>query len=359
MQSLIHAAPAATTTVPALPKAPASAALETPADDLSAVTTPAAKTSRTMQTPGAETAGAGLAVASSFVLTLSCPQRAGIVHAVTSFLLERGFDIREHQQFDDRLNGSLFLRTAFGAAASEAPAPDGSRPGALVTGVSVAGLREAFGPVAAEFGMDFRLESSAAPNILVMVSRYGHCLNDLIFRARAGSLGAQIAAVVSNHEDLRPMAEAAGLPFHYVPATAATRDTAEARLLELIGTYRVELVVLARYMQILSPGLCRLLEGRAINIHHSFLPGFKGARPYHQAYARGVKQVGATAHYVTPDLDEGPIIEQEVTRVDHGDGPDQLAAIGRDAEARALSRAVRWHAEHRILRQGTSTVVFA
>jgi formyltetrahydrofolate deformylase len=191
-----------------------------------------------------------------------------------------------------------------------------------------------------------------------MVSKFGHCLNDLLFRWRGGSLGGDIALVVSNHETHRAMAEAAGLPFIYLPVTPETKLDAERRLLELVDEHNIDLVVLARYMQVLSDDLCRSLEGRAINIHHSFLPGFKGARPYHQAYDRGVKLVGATAHYVTAELDEGPIIEQEVIRVDHSYGPTALSTVGQDAEALALSRAVRWHCEHRVLLDQTSTVVF-
>lgn len=278
-----------------------------------------------------------------FTLTLSCPERAGIVHAVTSFLVGRGCDIVEHQQFDDDVRGSLFLRTSFSF-----PAP----------GVGVDDLSQEFAAVARDFEMEFQLSDERQARILVMVSKAGHCLNDLIFRWRAGSLGAEIAVVVSNHEDLRPMAEAAGLKFVHVPVTSGTKPEAERRLLELVDEYQADLVVLARYMQVLSNDLCTKLEGRAINIHHSFLPGFKGAKPYHQAYDRGVKYVGATAHYVTPDLDEGPIIEQEVLRVDHGHDPRALATVGRDAEALALSRAVRWHCQHRVLLNGNSTVVF-
>ncbi len=278
-----------------------------------------------------------------FTLTLSCPERAGIVHAVTSFLVGRGCDIVEHQQFDDDVRGSLFLRTSFSF-----PAP----------GVGVDDLSQEFAAVARDFEMEFQLSDERQARILVMVSKAGHCLNDLIFRWRAGSLGAEIAVVVSNHEDLRPMAEAAGLKFVHVPVTSGTKPEAERKLLELVDEYQADLVVLARYMQVLSNDLCTKLEGRAINIHHSFLPGFKGAKPYHQAYDRGVKYVGATAHYVTPDLDEGPIIEQEVLRVDHGHDPRALATVGRDAEALALSRAVRWHCQHRVLLNGNSTVVF-
>ncbi|MFB9376878.1 formyltetrahydrofolate deformylase [Kineococcus gynurae] len=278
---------------------------------------------------------------SSFTLTLTCRQRPGIVHAVSSFLFSHGCDITEHQQFDDRTSGQLFSRTAF-------------------TGdVEVEQLRADFAPVAQEFGMDVEIDDDSVPTrVLVMVSKAGHCLNDLIFRWRSGSLGGEIVGVVSNHEDLRPMAEAAGLPFFHVPNTAAVKPQAEARLLEIVEELQADLVVLARYMQVLSDDLCRNLRGRAINIHHSFLPGFKGAKPYHQAFDRGVKLVGATAHYVTPDLDEGPIIEQEVIRIDHTHDPVALATVGRDAEALALSRAVSWHCRHRVLLNAHSTVVF-
>ncbi|WP_219415667.1 formyltetrahydrofolate deformylase [Pseudonocardia nigra] len=279
---------------------------------------------------------------STFTLTLSCPERPGIVHAVSTFLFEQGCDIVEHQQFDDPVRGSLFLRTAFITAEE----------------VDAERLSAAFEPVADRFGMTFSLTGDSPQRVLVMVSKFGHCLNDLIFRWRAGSLGAELVAVVSNHEDLRPMAEAAGLPYIHVPVTPTTKPQAEQRLLELVDEYRADLVVLARYMQVLSDGLCRTLHGRAINIHHSFLPGFKGAKPYHQAFDRGVKLVGATAHYVTPDLDEGPIIEQEVIRIDHTFDARALSTVGRDAEALALSRAVRWHCERRVLLNDRSTVVF-
>ncbi|MFJ5985858.1 formyltetrahydrofolate deformylase [Lentzea sp. NPDC092896] len=276
-----------------------------------------------------------------FTLTLNCPERAGIVHAVTSFLVDHGCDIVQHQQFDDDVRGKLFLRTAFSC-----------------DGVEADDLAGEFAKVATQFEMDFDLWDDRPPRVLVMVSKAGHCLNDLLFRWRAGGLGGEIAAIVSNHEDLRPMAEAAGLDFVHVPNTADTKHLAEQRLVELVDEYQADLVVLARYMQVLSNDLCAKLAGRVINIHHSFLPGFKGAKPYHQAYDRGVKYVGATAHYVTPDLDEGPIIEQEVLRVDHSFDPRALTAAGRDAEALALSRAVRWHCEHRVLLNGNGTVVF-
>lgn len=280
--------------------------------------------------------------AQKFVLTLSCVERAGIVQAVTTFLFERGFNIDEHQQFDDGIRQTLHLRTAF----SGSPEYSADR------------LEEEFSAIADRFDMKFSFHDKTKKRVLVMVSKFGHCLNDLIFRWRGGSLGGDLVAVVSNHETHRAMAEAAGLPFIYVPVTPDTKAEAEQKLLELVDEYKADLVVLARYMQVLSDNLCRSLEGRAINIHHSFLPGFKGARPYHQAYDRGVKLVGATAHYVTADLDEGPIIEQEVIRVDHSYGPNALSTVGQDAEALALSRAVRWHCEHRVLLDQTSTVVF-
>jgi formyltetrahydrofolate deformylase len=280
--------------------------------------------------------------AQKFVLTLSCREQAGIVQAVTTFLFERGFNIDEHQQFDDSLRETLHLRTAFSGSPSYTSAM----------------LEEEFSGIASRFDMKFSFHDQTPKRVLVMVSKFGHCLNDLIFRWRGGSLGGELVAVVSNHETHRAMAEAAGLPFIYVPVTPDTKADAERQLLELVDEYNADLVVLARYMQVLSNDLCRALEGRAINIHHSFLPGFKGARPYHQAYDRGVKLVGATAHYVTADLDEGPIIEQEVIRVDHTYGPAQLSTVGQDAEALALSRAVRWHCQHRVLKDQTSTVVF-
>lgn len=276
------------------------------------------------------------------VLTVACPQQPGIVNALTSFLVARGLDIVEHQQFDDRVKRTVFLRTAVSGR--------GDTP--------IATLRDEFAPVAAQFDMSYDFDDATPQRLLIMVSKLGHCLNDLIFRWRAGSLGAEIVAVVSNHQDLRAMAESAGLPYVHVPVTRDTKPEAEARLEELMVDYEADLVVLARYMQVLSDGLVTRLTGRAINIHHSFLPGFKGARPYHQAYDRGVKMVGATAHYVTPELDEGPIIEQEVIRVDHSYDPDSLATVGRDAEALALSRAVRWHCQRRVLLNGSSTVVF-
>ena len=281
----------------------------------------------------------------TFILTLSCPERPGIVHAVTAFLFGHGCDIVEHRQFDDPIRHALFLRTEFVARGD--------------TDTDATQLSAAFrSEVADEFAMDFQLADDKPQRVLVMVSKMGHCLNDLIFRWRAGSLHADLVAVVSNHEDLRPMAEAGGLPFIHVPVTPESKPQAEQRLLELVDEYGADLVVLARYMQVLSDNLCLKLLGRAINIHHSFLPGFKGAKPYHQAFDRGVKLVGATAHYVTPDLDEGPIIEQDVERVDHTTTAEQMAAVGRDVECQVLARAVAWHTQNRVMINGARTVVF-
>jgi formyltetrahydrofolate deformylase len=278
-----------------------------------------------------------------FVLVLSCPDRPGIVHAVSGFLVRHGGNIVESQQFGDRLSGRFFMRIDFTVTAS----------------VDADALRGDFTEVAGEFGMDYELWDARAPyRTLVMVSRHLHCLNDLLFRTSTGTLQIEIPAVVSNHLDAEPLVKSYGLAFHHIPVTPDTKADAEARLMELVESTGSHLVVLARYMQVLSDDLCRRLSGRAINIHHSFLPSFKGAKPYHQAFDRGVKLVGATAHYVTADLDEGPIIEQDVVRVDHTYDQDQLVAAGRDVEAQVLSRAVRWHAQSRVLLNGERTVVF-
>jgi formyltetrahydrofolate deformylase len=276
-----------------------------------------------------------------WVLTLSCPDRPGIVHAVAGLLAEHGGNITESQQFGDPDTGLFFMRVQVESAAGRED------------------LEAALGELAPRFDMTWHLDVAGRKvRTLVMVSTAGHCLNDLAFRQRSENLPVDIVAVVSNHTVLAPMAEFYGIPFHHVPVTPQTKAEAEARLLELVEELDVELVVLARYMQILSDSLCRELEGRVINIHHSFLPSFKGARPYQQAHDRGVKLIGATAHYVTPDLDEGPIIEQDVERVDHSNTVEELVALGQDVERRALARAVRWHAEHRILLDGHRTVVF-
>lgn len=228
-----------------------------------------------------------------------------------------------------------------------------------VSPVKVEDLRASFAAVGESFQMDWEIHpADRKMRILLMVSKFGHCLNDLLFRSRIGALPVEIAAVVSNHTDFEELVGSYGIPFHHMPVTKDTKQEAEARLLELVRTEHVELVVLARYMQVLSDDLCKELSGRIINIHHSFLPSFKGAKPYHQAHARGVKLIGATAHYVTADLDEGPIIEQEVERVGHELTPDQLVAVGRDVECQALARAVKWHSERRVLLNGRRTVVF-
>ncbi len=276
-----------------------------------------------------------------WVLTLSCPDRPGIVHAVAGLLAEHGGNITESQQFGDPDTGLFFMRVQ------------------VITAAGRAQLEPALARLAASFDMTWRLDVANRPvRTLVMGSTAAHCLNDLAFRQRSENLPIDIVAVVSNHEVLAPLAEFYGIPFHHVPVTKATKAEAEARLLELVRDLDVELVVLARYMQILSADLCEALAGRAINIHHSFLPSFKGARPYAQAHDRGVKLIGATAHYVTGDLDEGPIIEQDVERVDHTRTVEDLVALGQDVERRALARAVRWHAEHRVLLDGHRTVVF-
>jgi formyltetrahydrofolate deformylase len=280
-----------------------------------------------------------------YVLTLDCPEAPGLVHAVSGFLMEQHGDIHELKQFDDVRGGHFFLRVHFAIAGDRAD------PG-------VDALREAFAAVAQRHGMRFELRgASAKRRVLVMVSKFAHCLNDLLFRSRIGELPMEIAAVVSNHPDHRALVEWHGIPFFHVPVTAATKPAAEARLLDLVDRFEIELVVLARYMQILSDDLTEQLTGRAINIHHSFLPSFKGAKPYHQAWERGVKTVGATAHYVSSELDEGPIISQQVREVDHSFGPEDLVAAGRDTECRALSNAVKWHCEGRVVLHGNRTVV--
>ncbi|MPZ60370.1 MAG: formyltetrahydrofolate deformylase [Propionibacteriales bacterium] len=279
-----------------------------------------------------------------FVLTLVCPDRPGIVYAVSSFLVQHHGNILESQQFNERVDDRFFMRVHF----------EVFQPGA-----GVEELRRAFGWVADSYGMSWNLwEADEHYRTLIMVSKYGHCLNDLLYRWNSGALQIDIPAIVSNHTDFEPLAKSYGIPFHHIPVSPNTKQDAEARLLGLVDELDVDLVVLARYMQILSEDACRQLEGKAINIHHSFLPGFKGARPYHQAYERGVKLIGATAHYVTPDLDEGPIIEQDVVRVDHSLTADKLVSAGQDVESQVLSRAVRWHSESRILLNGNRTVVF-
>jgi formyltetrahydrofolate deformylase len=277
-----------------------------------------------------------------YVLTLRCTDRPGIVRALAEGIVRAKGNILESAQFSDPPTGLFCLRTSF-----ESPEPDIDAVRDLVTGAV-----SRFGPA-----LTLRRESSRR-RMLVMVSRFDHCLRDLLYRWDIGELPADLRLVVSNHEDCWPLAERYGVPFAHIPVTPQSKPEAERRLLALIAEHDIDVVVLARYMQVLSDDLCRRLEGRAINIHHSFLPGFKGARPYHQAYARGVKLIGATAHFVTPDLDEGPIIEQDVVRVQHAHSPEQLVAIGRDVERLVLARAVRLAAEDRVLLAGPRTVVF-
>jgi formyltetrahydrofolate deformylase len=278
-----------------------------------------------------------------FVLTLSCPDKPGIVYAVSSFLVQHSANILSSQQYGEAPDERFFMRMHF----------------TVPVATSVEALERDFSWVAESFHMDWKLrDTSARVRTLIMVSKLGHCLNDLLFRWKTGTLPVDVTGVVSNHPDFAGLASGYDLPFHHIPVTAATKADAEAQLLAVVDNDRAELIVLARYMQILSAEVCKRVEGRMINIHHSFLPSFKGAKPYHQAHTRGVKLVGATAHYVTPDLDEGPIIEQDVIRVNHTLSPERLAEAGRDVEAQVLARAVSWHAEHRILLNGDRTVVF-
>jgi formyltetrahydrofolate deformylase len=279
-----------------------------------------------------------------FVLRLACPDTRGIVHAVSGFLVEHGCNIIDSQQCSEPLTGTFCMRVQFAQEAAPKDLP---------------GLRGAFEAIAKRFGMRWNIDDLAVrPRVAILVSRYDHCLVDLLYRHRKGALAMEIVAVISNHRDTYQLTAAHDIPFHHLPVTPETKVAQEHALLGLLAEYHTDLTVLARYMQVLTDDACRQLSGRVINIHHSFLPGFKGARPYHQAYERGVKLIGATAHYVTPDLDEGPIIEQDVARVDHRQGPDELAAVGRDIEQQVLARAVRWHIEHRIMMVGSRTVVF-
>ena len=296
-----------------------------------------------MVLPPSAQASSATAPAGDFVLILACPDRPGIVHAVSGFLVRHGGNILESQQFGDQLVGRFFMRIDF----------------VVSDGVDAETLRGDFAGIAEEFAMEFELWDATAPyRTLIMVSKHLHCLNDLLFRTSTRSLQIEIPVVVSNHRDAEPLVRSYGLDFRHIPVTPETKPEAEAELLGLVDELDIHLVVLARYMQVLSDDACRRLSGHAINIHHSFLPSFKGARPYHQAFDRGVKLVGATAHYVTGDLDEGPIIEQDVMRVDHTYDQEQLVSAGRDVEAQVLSRAVRWHSQSRILLNGHRTVVF-
>ena len=295
-----------------------------------------------MTTPAAPAATAPPSDAQHLVLTLSCPDRPGIVHAVSGALARRGGNITESQQFGDPETGLFFMRVT------------------VLTRVPRSELEADLAELAGTYDMRWSLDAVDRPvRTLLMVSKEAHCLSDLLFRATSQGLPIDVVGVVGNHEDLRSVTEFYGVPFHHIPVAKDTKEAAEAELLGLVDSLGVELVVLARYMQILSPALCERLHGGVINIHHSFLPSFKGAKPYHQAHDRGVKLIGATAHYVTADLDEGPIIEQDVTRASHADSALALQRKGQDVERRVLAQAVKWHAEHRVLLNGRRTVVFA
>ncbi len=277
----------------------------------------------------------------TYILTLTCPDRMGIVHAVSGFLLDHGGNIEEAAQYNDHDTGLFFMRVSF--ACSQPPTQ----------------LQTDLAAFASGFGMTWQLHTAQQPmRTVLMVSQQGHCLNDLLFRWKSGLLHLDIRAIISNHRDFYQLAASYNVPFHHIPMAKDGKAQVEARQLEIIHSEGAELVILARYMQILSNDMCQALAGRAINIHHSFLPSFKGAKPYYQAHDRGVKLIGATAHYVTGDLDEGPIIEQDVARVDHSDTVDDLTARGRDTESQVLARAVKWHSEHRVLLNGHRTVVF-
>ena len=278
-----------------------------------------------------------------YVLTVTCPSTRGIVAAISGYLAAEGCNIIDSSQYDDLGTGRFFIRISF---ISE-------------TGAELDSLSEGFARIGADFSMDYKFhDGSYKLKALIMVSRFGHCLNDLLYRWRIGALPIDIVGVVSNHLDYQKLVVNHDIPFFHIPVTKDTKAQAEARLMELIDETETELVVLARYMQVLSDTLCRKMMGRVINIHHSFLPSFKGANPYKQAYQRGVKLIGATAHYVTPDLDEGPIIEQETVRITHAQSPEDYVALGRDVEALVLARAIHAHIHHRVFINGNRTVVF-
>ncbi|MES2946145.1 MAG: formyltetrahydrofolate deformylase [Pseudomonadota bacterium] len=278
----------------------------------------------------------------AYILTLSCPDRMGIVHAVSGFLLQNGGNIEEAAQYNDTGTGLFFMRVQFACDT-----------------LSHEELKNQLVSFAEPFGMNWKLHATSEPmRTVILVSKEGHCLNDLLFRCKSGLLPIDVRAIISNHREFYQLAASYNIPFHHLPVTAASKTQVEAKQLEIIESEDAELVVLARYMQILSNDLCKKLSGRAINIHHSFLPSFKGAKPYYQAHDRGVKLIGATAHYVTADLDEGPIIEQDVARADHSKTVEDLTAMGRDTESQVLARAVKWHSEHRVLLNGHKTVIF-
>lgn len=278
----------------------------------------------------------------TYILTFSCPDRLGLVHAVSGFLLERGANIEEAAQYNDPDTGLFFMRVRFSC-----------------TQCTHSDLRMQLARFAPAYAMRWSLHAAQQPmKAVLLVSKEGHCLNDLLFRWKSGLLALDVRAIISNHREFEQLAMGYGVPFHHIAVSAATKQAAEARQWEIIQSEGAELVVLARYMQVLSDDMCNKLSGRAINIHHSFLPSFKGAKPYSQAHERGVKLIGATAHYVTTDLDEGPIIEQDVTRVDHSKSVEDIRIQGRDTESQVLARAVKWHIEHRVLINGYKTVIF-
>lgn len=275
------------------------------------------------------------------VLTLSCPDKSGIVHAVTGIFAKEGINVMDLQQFSDPVSQKFFMRVHFGPVASTEP------------------LKTPFETLAADLKMDYDIRPVATKmRVLIMVSKIGHCLNDLLFRAKTGQLRIDVPVIVSNHPDFEPLAKSYGIEFHHLPVNKDTKAQQEGQILELVKQHNIELVVLARYMQVLSPMLCEAMSGKIVNIHHSFLPSFKGAKPYHQAYDRGVKIIGASAHFVTADLDEGPIIEQRVARVDHSMSPKDLVEEGSNVESQVLAAAVKWVAERRVFLNVTKTVVF-
>ncbi|MCE2679372.1 MAG: formyltetrahydrofolate deformylase [Burkholderiales bacterium] len=282
-----------------------------------------------------------------YILTLSCPDTTGIVFHVSDFLFQRSCNILDSAQYGDESTGLFFMRVHFSVAQAEAAR------------LTLDLLESEFEPIGQQFQMNWGMfDPKTKPRLLLMVSKFGHCLNDLLFRWKTGQLQCDIPAIVSNHPEFALLAASYGIPFYHLPLNAAGKAQQERQVMQIMERESIDLVVLARYMQILSADMCEALRGRAINIHHSFLPSFKGAKPYQQAHDRGVKLIGATAHYVTADLDEGPIIEQDVARADHAMNPESLAALGLDVECQVLARAVRWHCEHRILLNGHKTVVF-
>ncbi|KAL2076049.1 hypothetical protein VTL71DRAFT_992 [Oculimacula yallundae] len=294
--------------------------------------------------------GIKMVAAEEYILTLSCPDRPGIVHAVTGFLALHNLNIVDSQQFGDPTSKTFFMRVHFAQVDSSAQGNDQ---------INAEGLRKSFQETAEPMSMAFELSStSQKPRVLIMVSKIGHCLNDILFRQSISQLGIEVPLIISNHPDFAPLAATYNIPFHHLPITPETKADQESKILSLVKEHNIDLIVLARYMQVLSPALCTAMSGKIINIHHSFLPSFKGAKPYHQAYDRGVKIIGATAHFVTSDLDEGPIIEQDVVRVDHGLSPKGLTTEGSNVESKVLANAVKWVTEKRVLLNGSKTVVF-